>query len=153
VTWNICNLCRCVSFSFLFVLQSRYCPHHQRVRRCMLYQFLESYQPPCFPCTYSHEGKGSTPPRLLTASSVAVQGLALGIVWTEVLFIFLFFIIHLTVAVAGSNPSNSNLVQCVRITVIDKISINCLIKLSLRITVPTLVDLTSISKICCRITV
>jgi len=45
-----------------------------------------SYQPPWFPCTYSQESKGSTPPQLLTASQVPVQRLARGVTWTEVLF-------------------------------------------------------------------
>ena len=62
-------------------------------------------------------------------------------------------IIHLKVDVAGSNPSKSSLVQFVRRTVIDKIISNRFIKFSFRITIPTLMYFTSVSKIYRRVTI
>ena len=55
-------------------------------------------------------------------------------------------IIHLTVAVVGSNPSNL-LVHAVRTTIINPTKISCFIKFSLRVTVPTLVY--CITHLCC----
>tara|TARA_R100000664_G_scaffold30898_2_gene43961 strand:- start:1752 stop:2018 length:267 start_codon:yes stop_codon:yes gene_type:complete len=63
-------------------------------------------------------------------------------------------IIHLNVAVVGSKPLKSILVQLVRIiTIIDNIIIlDNLIKLSLRVTVPALMHLTVIPEIYRRVT-
>ena len=120
-------------------------------------------QPSWFPCTYSQESKGSNTQGMVLAIPICnlqrclarsiFCHLELVLFYTVKFYLASCVIIHLKVDVAGSNPSKSSLVQFVRRTVIDKIISNRFIKFSFRITIPTLMYFTSVSKIYRRVTI